>query len=69
MLAPVLDAEQVADQIANWADLGAEGQLMRTPQEIAAMALMGVGGLIAVIGGLMFLVIAINSMRRGYRIA
>ena len=45
---------------------GAE-QLLRTPQEIAAMALMGLGGLVAVVGGLMFLVIAINSMRRGWK--
>ena len=45
---------------------GAE-QLLRTPQEIAAMALMGLGGLIAVIGGLMFLVIAINAMRSGWK--
>ncbi len=41
--------------------------LLRTPQEIAAMALMGLGGLIAVIGGLMFIVIAINAMRCGWK--
>jgi len=29
--------------------------------------LMGLGGLVAVVGGLMFLVIAINSMRRGWK--
>ncbi len=45
---------------------GAE-QLLRTPQEITAMALMGLGGLIAVIGGLMFLVLAINAMRSGWK--
>ena len=45
---------------------GAE-QALRTAPEIAAMGLMGLGGLIAVIGGLMFLVIAINSMRSGWK--
>jgi hypothetical protein len=42
---------------------GAE-QVLRTTEQVAAMGLMGVGGLVAVIGGLMFLVIAINSMRK-----
>ena len=42
-------------------------QLLRTPEEIAAMGLMGLGGLVAVVGGLMFLVIAINSMRSGWK--
>jgi len=45
---------------------GAE-QALRTAPEIAAMGLMGLGGLIAVIGGLMFLVIAVNSMRSGWK--
>ena len=37
--------------------------------EIAGMALMGLGGLIAIIGGLLFLVVAIGAMwpRRGSR--
>ncbi|MEE8197561.1 MAG: hypothetical protein V3T69_10335 [Acidiferrobacterales bacterium] len=37
--------------------------------EIAGMALMGPGGLIAIIGGLQFLVVAIGAMwpRRGSR--
>ena len=42
---------------------GAE-QALRTPQELAAMGLMGIGGLIAVIGGLMFLIVVIGAMRR-----
>ena len=32
--------------------------------EIAGMALMGMGGLVAIIGGILFLVVAINAMRR-----
>ena len=43
---------------------GAE-QALRTPQEIAAMGLMGIGGLVAVIGGLMFLVVVIGAIMRG----
>jgi hypothetical protein len=42
---------------------GAE-QALRTPQELAAMGLMGLGGLIAVIGGLLFLVVVAGAMRR-----
>lgn len=44
---------------------GAE-QALRTPAEMAAMGLMGLGGLIAVIGGLLFLVVVLRAMvRRG----
>ena len=32
--------------------------------EIAGMPLMGMGGLVAIIGGILFLVVAINAMRR-----
>jgi hypothetical protein len=39
-------------------------QALRTPEEIAAMGLMGLGGLIAVIGGLMFLVLVFRAMWR-----
>ena len=42
---------------------GAE-QVLRMPSEIAAMGIMGLGGLIAVIGGLMFLVIVARAMGR-----
>lgn len=39
-------------------------QALRTPEEIAAMGLMGLGGLVAVAGGLMFLVIVLRAMLR-----
>jgi cytochrome c oxidase subunit 1 len=42
---------------------GAE-QALRTPSEIAAMGVMGLGGLIAVIGGLLFLVVVLRAMAR-----
>jgi len=38
-------------------------QVLRTTQEIAGMGLMGVGGLIAVIGGILFVVVMIRAMR------
>ena len=40
---------------------GAE-QALRSAEEVAAMGLMGLGGLIAVIGGLLFLVIVLRAM-------
>lgn len=43
---------------------GAE-QVLRTPSEVAGMALMGVGGLIAVIGGLAFALVVLRTLRRG----
>ena len=42
---------------------GAE-QALRTPQELAAMGLMGIGGLIAVIGGLLFLVTVVAAISK-----
>lgn len=42
---------------------GAE-QVLRTPSEIAGMGLMGAGGLIAVVGGLMFALIVLRTLRR-----
>jgi hypothetical protein len=39
-------------------------QVLRTPQEIAGMSLMGVGGLIAVAGGVLFLVVVWDAVRR-----
>jgi hypothetical protein len=39
-------------------------QVLRTGGEIAGMGLMGLGGLIAVAGGLLFVVIVISAMRR-----
>jgi hypothetical protein len=41
---------------------GAE-QVLRTPSEIAGMGLMGIGGLIAIVGGLLFVVVVLRSMR------
>jgi hypothetical protein len=39
-------------------------QVLRTPQEIAGMSLMGVGGLIAVAGGVLFLVVVCRAILR-----
>ncbi|MGD9584745.1 MAG: cbb3-type cytochrome c oxidase subunit I [Lysobacterales bacterium] len=41
---------------------GAE-QVLRTPSEIAGMGLMGLGGLVAIIGGLLFVVVVWRSLR------
>ncbi len=41
---------------------GAE-QVLRTPSEIAGMGLMGLGGLIAIIGGLLFVVVVLKAVR------
>ena len=40
-------------------------QVLRTPQEVAGMALMGLGGLVAILGGLAFVVVVIGAFRRG----
>ena len=40
-------------------------QVLGTTQEIAGMGLMGLGGLIAVIGGILFVVVMVKAMRRG----
>jgi heme/copper-type cytochrome/quinol oxidase subunit 1 len=45
---------------------GAE-QMLRTSGEIAGMGLMGLGGLIAIIGGLLFVVVVIRAVRDGKR--
>jgi cytochrome c oxidase subunit 1 len=42
---------------------GAE-QVLRTPGEIAGMGLMGLGGAVAIVGGLLFLVVVLRAMRR-----
>ena len=41
---------------------GAE-QVLRTPSEVAGMGLMGLGGLIAIIGGLLFVLVVWKSLR------
>jgi hypothetical protein len=43
---------------------GAE-QVLRSSSEVAGMALMGAGGLVAVIGGLIFAIVVLRVLRRG----
>jgi cytochrome c oxidase subunit 1 len=43
---------------------GAE-QVLRSPGEIAGMGLMGLGGAIAILGGLLFVVVVLRAMRGG----
>ena len=45
---------------------GAE-QVLRTPAEVAGMTLMGAGGLIAIVGGLIFAVVVAMALRRERR--
>jgi cytochrome c oxidase subunit 1 len=40
-------------------------QILRTPQEVAGMALMGLGGLVAIAGGLAFVIVVIGALRKG----
>ena len=40
------------------------GQVLRSPAEIAGMGLMGLGGAIAIVGGLLFIVVVLRAMRR-----
>ena len=42
---------------------GAE-QVLRSPAEIAGMGLMGLGGAVAIVGGLLFIVVVLRAMRR-----
>ena len=42
---------------------GAE-QVLRSTAEVAGMGLMGLGGLIAIVGGLLFIVVVLTAMRR-----
>ncbi len=42
-------------------------QVLGSLQEVAGMALMGVGGLVAVVGGLLFVVVVIQALRPGPR--
>ena len=41
---------------------GAE-QVLRSPGEVAGMGLMGLGGLLAIAGGLLFVVVVVRAMR------
>ena len=38
-------------------------QALHSPEQIIGMGLMGAGGLIAIIGGLLFLVVVFRAMR------
>ena len=38
-------------------------QVLRSTAEVAGMGLMGLGGLIAIIGGLLFVVVVIQAIR------
>lgn len=40
-------------------------QVLRSSGEMAGMGLMGLGGLVAILGGLLFVVVVIGAMRRG----
>ena len=42
-------------------------QVLRTTQEIAGMGLMGLGGLIAIIGGILFIYLMLQALVRGRR--
>ncbi len=42
---------------------GAE-QVLRSSSEIAGMALMGLGGAIAIVGGLLFVLVVVRAMRQ-----
>ena len=46
---------------------GADQGLTRSG-EIASMGLMGLGGLIAIVGGLLFVVVVIRAVRAGKRV-
>ena len=39
-------------------------QVLRSTAEVAGMGLMGLGGLIAIIGGLLFVVVVLRAMRQ-----
>ncbi len=47
--------------------IGGSAQVLRSTEEVAAMALMGLGGLVAIIGGIMFLVIVGAAIGRRTR--
>ena len=38
-------------------------QVLRSASEVAGMGLMGLGGMVAIIGGLLFVVVVARSMR------
>ena len=42
-------------------------QVLRSTAEVAGMGLMGLGGLLAIIGGLLFVVVVLRCVRTGSR--
>ena len=42
-------------------------QVLRSTSEVAGMGLMGLGGLLAVVGGLLFVIVVLRAMRAGAR--
>jgi heme/copper-type cytochrome/quinol oxidase subunit 1 len=42
-------------------------QVLRSAQEVAGMGLMGLGGLIAIVGGMLFVFIVLQAIWRGHR--
>ncbi len=40
-------------------------QVLGSFQEVAGMALMGLGGLVAIVGGLLFVIVVLGALRRG----
>ena len=40
-------------------------QVLRSAQEIAGMGLMGLGGLIAIVGGMLFVFVMLQAILRG----
>ncbi len=47
--------------------VGGADQVLRTLPEIAGMGMMGLGGLVAIVGGVLFLVVVAQSIRAGRR--
>ena len=47
--------------------VGGAEQVLRSGGEIAGMGLMGLGGLVAIIGGLLFVIVVIRAVRDGKR--
>jgi cytochrome c oxidase subunit I len=44
--------------------VGGAEQVLRSAGEVAGMGLMGLGGAIAIVGGVLFLVVVLRAMRR-----
>ena len=63
---PLRDAPPNSSQAGGVGGLVAGGeQVLRTTREIAGMGLMGLGGLIAIVGGMLFVFIVLQAVWRG----